>query len=189
MAIPICPGITYTMVGIETDAQAQVLDAKATPIPGLFAAGATTGGLEGGKDTAYIGGLIKSGSFGLLAAERIAALAGKSVLPEIVESTVLSDLRQAVGHATRTGHAGPVKGASTAKGLERFPVLRATVRYGRGVAVGLSLLVAALVFALSSEALGWLGGLLAVVSGLLVLVIILGVVELIKLITEFLMPE
>ena len=189
MAIPICPGITYTMVGIETDAQAQVLDAKATPIPGLFAAGATTGGLEGGKDTAYIGGLIKSGSFGLLAAERIAALAGKSVLPEVVESTALSDLRQTVGHATRTGHAGPVKGASTAKGLERFPVLRATVRYGRGVAVCLSLLVAALVFGLSSEALGWLGGLLAVGSGLLVLVIVLGVVELIKLITEFLMPE
>jgi fumarate reductase flavoprotein subunit len=35
----------------------------------LFAAGATTGGLEGGPAAGYVGGLMKAVVFGLLAAE------------------------------------------------------------------------------------------------------------------------
>ena len=76
------PGITYTMGGIAIDEHAQVLDLKGVAIPGLFAAGATTGGLEGGENAVYIGGLIKAGVFGLLAAERMLALrkhSGKSI--------------------------------------------------------------------------------------------------------------
>jgi fumarate reductase flavoprotein subunit len=49
------------------------------PIPGLFAAGCTTGGLEGGAKIGYVSGLTKSGVTGLRAAESIAAEFGKTV--------------------------------------------------------------------------------------------------------------
>jgi fumarate reductase flavoprotein subunit len=71
-AVPLCAGITYTMGGIATDGCARVLDREDRPIPGLFAAGCTTGGLEGGMRSGYIGGLAKSASMALLAAETIA---------------------------------------------------------------------------------------------------------------------
>lgn len=74
MAIPICAGITYTMGGIAIDGHAQVLRENSSVIPGLFAAGATTGGLEGGGRLGYVGGLVKAGVFGLRAAERMAVL-------------------------------------------------------------------------------------------------------------------
>jgi fumarate reductase flavoprotein subunit len=74
MAIPICAGITYTMGGIAINGHGQVQQQDKTAIPGLFAAGATTGGLEGGGRLGYVGGLVKAGVFGLRAAERIAAL-------------------------------------------------------------------------------------------------------------------
>jgi fumarate reductase flavoprotein subunit len=69
--VPICAGITYTMGGILTDGQARVLDAHETPIAGLYAAGSTTGGLEGGGRMGYCGGLAKSATFGFLAAESL----------------------------------------------------------------------------------------------------------------------
>lgn len=73
-AIEICAGITYTMGGIATDAQGQVLDTQDQAIPGLYAAGACTGGLEGGGEAAgYSGGLSKSSVFGLLTGEAIVA--------------------------------------------------------------------------------------------------------------------
>jgi hypothetical protein len=220
MAIPICPGITYTMVGIDIDGHAQVLDANAKPISGLFAAGATTGGLEGGKDSAYIGGLIKSGSFGLLAAERIASLEGKQVLIEQPQrnavpasaptgtKSAISDASAAGGaeHGTNTNAgADPTKGnpsgvspamspfdkgpAVVVYGLARFPVLRATIRFGKAIAIGLSLVVALALYALTSSSLGWVSVPLALGVGVVVLVVVLGVVELIKLVTEFLIPE
>ena len=71
-ALPIAAGITYTMGGIATDANAQVLDASDGAITGLYAAGACTGGLEGGGFAGYSGGLTKSNVFGLLAGEAIA---------------------------------------------------------------------------------------------------------------------
>ena len=73
MAIPLCAGITYTMGGITIDASARVLKNDGQPIPGLYAAGSTTGGLEGGDRSAYIGGLTKAGVQGLVAAEHVAA--------------------------------------------------------------------------------------------------------------------
>lgn len=73
-AVEVCAGITYTMGGIATDAQARVLDTRGHPIHGLYAAGACTGGLEGGGEAAgYSGGLSKSGVFGMLAGEAIVA--------------------------------------------------------------------------------------------------------------------
>ncbi|RYY97969.1 MAG: FAD-dependent oxidoreductase [Comamonadaceae bacterium] len=73
-AVEVCAGITYTMGGIATDAHARVLDTRDAPIDGLYAAGACTGGLEGGGAAAgYSGGLSKSGVFGMLAGEAIVA--------------------------------------------------------------------------------------------------------------------
>lgn len=71
-AIPVCAGITYTMGGIRIDADARVLRDDGSAIDGLYAAGTTTGGLEGGEPAAYLGGLTKSGVHGLCAAEHIA---------------------------------------------------------------------------------------------------------------------
>jgi fumarate reductase flavoprotein subunit len=72
-AAPACAGITYTMGGVRTNAHAQVLRADGTLISGLYAAGASTGGLEGGPAVGYAGGLMKALVFGLLAAEHVAA--------------------------------------------------------------------------------------------------------------------
>jgi fumarate reductase flavoprotein subunit len=72
-AIPICAGITYTMGGIRIDANARVLRDDGTAIEGLYAAGSTAGGIEGGDNAAYVGGLIKAGVFGLRAAEHAAS--------------------------------------------------------------------------------------------------------------------
>lgn len=74
-AVRLAAGITYTMGGIAVDGHSRVLRADRTPIPGLYAAGATTGGLEGGPDAGYVGGLAKSGVTGLRAAEHIAGAA------------------------------------------------------------------------------------------------------------------
>ena len=52
MAIRLCAGITYTMGGIAIDASARVRAASDGVIDGLYAAGSTTGGLDGGEDSA-----------------------------------------------------------------------------------------------------------------------------------------
>jgi fumarate reductase flavoprotein subunit len=73
-AMPICAAITNTMGGIVVDGDARVLDVNQRPIPGLYAAGSTVGGLDGGPHAGYVGGLIKA-TFGLRAAETIAGKA------------------------------------------------------------------------------------------------------------------
>ncbi|MGO4329026.1 FAD-dependent oxidoreductase [Cupriavidus sp. 2TAF22] len=75
-AVKLCAGITYTMGGIATDAAGRVLDIANRPIANLYAAGCTTGGIEGGGDleqVAYIGGLSRSTVFALRAANAIAS--------------------------------------------------------------------------------------------------------------------
>ena len=71
-AMPICAAITNTMGGIVVNRDGAVLDRNDTPVPGLFAAGSTVGGLEGGPNAGYVGGLIKA-TIALRAAEAIAA--------------------------------------------------------------------------------------------------------------------
>ncbi|MBM3344367.1 MAG: FAD-dependent oxidoreductase [Betaproteobacteria bacterium] len=66
-------GITYTMGGIAIDGDSRVLDHNNNPITGLYAAGACSGGLEGGEAAGYVGGLSKSATTGFRAAEHIAA--------------------------------------------------------------------------------------------------------------------
>lgn len=87
-AIRLCAGVTYTLGGILIDADARVLRPDRRPIPGLFAAGASTGGLEGGPLNGYVGGLAKAGVFGLRAAramlaDRGGADAGLTVRPNV----------------------------------------------------------------------------------------------------------
>jgi fumarate reductase flavoprotein subunit len=77
-AVPTVSGITYTMGGIVINVHAQALRADGSVIEGLYAAGAATGGLEGGPQIGYVGGLAKSGITGLASAEHIAAQSGKS---------------------------------------------------------------------------------------------------------------
>jgi fumarate reductase flavoprotein subunit len=71
-AMPICAAITNTMGGIVVDGNGAVLDRSDKPVPGLFAAGSTVGGLDGGPNAGYVGGLIKA-TIALRAAEAIAA--------------------------------------------------------------------------------------------------------------------
>lgn len=71
-AVPLCAGITYTMGGIAIDPHGQVRRASGGSLEGLYAAGAATGGLEGGSGIGYVGGLIKAATFGIRAAEAIA---------------------------------------------------------------------------------------------------------------------
>ena len=73
-AIELCAGITYTMGGIVIDPSSRALDAGGAPIPGLYAAGSATGGIEGGPNAAYLGGLSKGVITGLRAAEAIAGV-------------------------------------------------------------------------------------------------------------------
>ena len=72
-AIPVTPGITYTMGGVRIDTHARVLDAGGNPLPGVYAAGSVTGGIEGGPHAGYVGGLCKAAVTGLRAAEHIVA--------------------------------------------------------------------------------------------------------------------
>jgi fumarate reductase flavoprotein subunit len=72
-AVPACAGITYTMGGIATDDEGRALHQDGSVIPGLYAVGSTTGGLEGGPLAGYTGGLSKAITFALRAADSIAA--------------------------------------------------------------------------------------------------------------------
>lgn len=78
-AVRLCAGITYTMGGLAIDGASRVLNAENQPIPGLYAAGCTTGGLEGGEFAAYTGGLTKSSVTALRAANDVAARHARAV--------------------------------------------------------------------------------------------------------------
>nr|WP_173025560.1 FAD-binding protein [Acidovorax sp. SRB_14] len=57
--VPAIAGITYAMSGISIDGDGRILTREGQPIPGLYAAGCASGGLEGGEKTGYVGGLVK----------------------------------------------------------------------------------------------------------------------------------
>ena len=160
MAIHVMPGITYTMGGIEIDDHARAMSAEGKPIAGLFAAGATTGGLEGGGANAYIGGLVKAGVFGLLAAEEAARTLGKADVA-----------------------------ATDDKPASRFPMLERVVRYGGPAASILSPLAALVLIGMCWTLLGWLSLPLGAVVGGVIYVLIRCFVEIVTLITEMLMPK
>ena len=72
-AVRLCAGVTYTMGGLAIDGFGRVLNGKNEAIPGLYAAGCATGGLEGGDFAGYVGGLTKSSAIAFRVANHIAA--------------------------------------------------------------------------------------------------------------------
>ncbi len=68
--VEVWPAITFTLGGLLMDSDARVLDQSGRPIPGLFAAGADSGGTY---SYGYAGGLALALVFGLRAAEAAAA--------------------------------------------------------------------------------------------------------------------
>lgn len=71
LALRLSAGITYTMGGIAIDEQCRVLNTEGQTIAGVYAAGAATGGIEGGPRSGYVGGLAKALVFGLRAAQSV----------------------------------------------------------------------------------------------------------------------
>lgn len=73
-AVEIEPAVHHTMGGIKIDTNAQVLDKKGKPIPGLFAAGEVTGGIHGAN---RLGGnaVADVTIYGRIAGENAAAFA------------------------------------------------------------------------------------------------------------------
>ena len=61
------------MGGIAIDEHARALRDSGEAISGLYVAGGAAGGLEGGPEVGYVGGLVKCGVTALIAAEHIAA--------------------------------------------------------------------------------------------------------------------
>ncbi len=78
-AIQIAPGIHHTMGGIKINPETQVIDTDGNVIPGLFAAGETTGGVHGGN---RIGGnaVCDFVVFGRIAGANAAAYAAEEAL-------------------------------------------------------------------------------------------------------------
>lgn len=70
-ALPAAAGITYTMGGVLIDDHCRVKSKAGGTIAGLYAAGSTTGGLEGGVHAGYVGGLVKASVTALRCAEVI----------------------------------------------------------------------------------------------------------------------
>lgn len=75
-AVPLIPGITFTMGGLRIDDRARVLSDHDRAIPGLLAAGGSSGGLQGCDTGGYVGGLAPALVFGMLAGEQAATAAG-----------------------------------------------------------------------------------------------------------------
>ncbi|MSQ73595.1 MAG: FAD-dependent oxidoreductase [Betaproteobacteria bacterium] len=71
-AMPMCPGITYTMGGPAIDRNCRVMHTSGLPIQNLYAVGSGSGGLEGGPPVGYFGGVAKAFISALRAAEHIA---------------------------------------------------------------------------------------------------------------------
>ena len=69
--IPLAAGITYTMGGIAIDEWSRASRADGTPFEGLYAAGGSSGGLEGGDSVGYVGGLVKAATTGMRAGDHI----------------------------------------------------------------------------------------------------------------------
>jgi fumarate reductase flavoprotein subunit len=67
--LKVVPGITFTMGGVLVNGRCEALNLGEKPIPGLYAAGDTIGGLMGGYRGGYTGCLMQAVVTGILAGE------------------------------------------------------------------------------------------------------------------------
>jgi len=70
-AVPICAGITTTMGGVWVNPRGNALRLDGSCIDGLYVAGSSTGGFEGGDHAGYLGGLFKAFASGLAAGRAV----------------------------------------------------------------------------------------------------------------------
>jgi hypothetical protein len=73
--------------------------------------------------------------------------------------------------------------------MDRYPVLAFIVRYGMPVAIALAVVAAALTLWIGFPLIGWASIIVAVVAGGVLLLVALSYVELVRLITEMLLPQ
>jgi fumarate reductase flavoprotein subunit len=176
MAVEILPGITHTMAGIAIDEHAQVLRENGEPIPGLLAAGGTTGGIEGGRNIAYLGGLLKAGVFGLVAAERAHSL-----------------LRPAAAGDAASGAASSPATASSAAisvpGLRQYPLLHAIAHYGTAGSVILGVLGALFFAKVLHPVFEGYSPFISAALGIIIAMIGRAFVELVSLIANIFFPS
>lgn len=66
-AVAVIVGMTFAFAGLRADGSGRVVDGGGEPIPGLYAAGGTMGGLHGGPQDGYTGGLLEAAVFGFIA--------------------------------------------------------------------------------------------------------------------------
>lgn len=77
-AVPVIVGLTFTMGGPLIDGGARVLADGGAPVTGLYAAGGSAGGISGGPNPAYEGGLAVALTFGMIAGESAVRDVGRS---------------------------------------------------------------------------------------------------------------
>ncbi|TGD71350.1 FAD-dependent oxidoreductase [Mangrovimicrobium sediminis] len=85
-AVPINAGDLGTKGGLKADAQARVVDEAGKPIPGLYAAGNNSGSPFGNRYPGAGGTIGPAMTFAYVAAEDIAARAGKGEAPTSTEN-------------------------------------------------------------------------------------------------------
>jgi hypothetical protein len=73
--------------------------------------------------------------------------------------------------------------------MDKYPVLAFIVRYGTPVAIALAVVAAALTLWIGFPLIGWASIIVAVVAGGVLLLVALSYVELVRLITEMLLPQ
>ena len=169
-AIPLCSGITHVMGGIRIDANGKVLREDGGTIGHLYAAGACTGGIEGGPAIGYVGGLSKSGVMGLRAAEHIArGRPGEDQSP--VEQTAKS---------VQDSHENPAP---------TYPMLKRVVRYGNPASAVVALAVLAIGIAAAVAAKSMLMALAGTMAAGIVYFLARILVELVRLIMDMLVPQ
>lgn len=166
-AIPACAGITFTMGGIRINANAQVLNSSGAPIPGLYAAGSATGGVDIGDQAIYVSGLSKALVFGKLAADHILSNQAEAARIE-----------------------PPIPRAK--QGAAQYPALAFAARYGRPISTIIALVPVLIGSAIATQLSGSLqviAVLIGIVLGGTTYLMIKVLIELVRLIMETLLPS
>jgi hypothetical protein len=73
--------------------------------------------------------------------------------------------------------------------MDKYPVLAFIVRYGTPVSIALAVVAAALTLWIGFPLIGWASIIVAAVAGGVLLLVALSYVELVRLITEMLLPQ